>query len=148
MSILGGRGRVRLPSALLHQPTHTSLQFQVRSLQANVPSLLITRPPPPVSTSQQAYEGSYFKGEQEDELLAYRRRRIKEGAISPLPLPELEGETGECVGVSTVAEGVSTVSRGGGRGGGAAAGGRRRPARRDTGVCECVRVRVKQKQTG
>ena len=35
--------------------------------------------------SPQAREGSYFKSEQEDELSAYRKRRIREGAIAPDP---------------------------------------------------------------
>ena len=41
-----------------------------------------------------AREGSYFKSEQEDDLSAYRRRRIREGAIKEHDVGRLlEGPT-------------------------------------------------------
>jgi hypothetical protein len=45
-----------------------------------------------------AREGSYFKTEQEDDLSAYRRRRIREGALKPHAGALLEGEVGDAVG--------------------------------------------------
>tara|TARA_B110000977_G_scaffold119550_3_gene154068 strand:+ start:12744 stop:13508 length:765 start_codon:yes stop_codon:yes gene_type:complete len=39
-----------------------------------------------------AREGSYFKSEQEDDLSAYRRRRIREGALKETDVPLLDGE--------------------------------------------------------
>ena len=47
-----------------------------------------------------AREGSYFKTEQEDDLAAYRRRRLREGALKDHAGALLEGEVGPAPHVS------------------------------------------------
>ena len=49
----------------------------------SIPPILIPSLSHPPHIVHQAREGSYFKSEQEDELSAYRKRRIREGALKP-----------------------------------------------------------------
>jgi hypothetical protein len=98
MSILRGLLGVRLrlsPSpSLVVDFVFFSQNFGQKTTSEPNAKAQLPLPLPP----SQAREGSYFKSEQEDELSAYRRRRIREGALDPNATPTLLD--GESVGLA------------------------------------------------